>query len=36
MTEQIENILAELKTIQAKLPGLRDLFLFKIDRYNKV
>jgi hypothetical protein len=33
MTEQIENILAELKAIQAKLPELRDLFWLKIDRY---
>jgi hypothetical protein len=35
MTEQIENILAELKVIQAKLPELRDLFWLKIDRYNE-
>lgn len=35
MTEQIENILAELKAIQAKLPELRDLFWLKIDRYNE-
>jgi hypothetical protein len=35
MIEQIENILAELKTIQAKLPELRDLFWLKIDRYNE-
>ena len=35
MTEQIENILAELKTIQAKLPELRDFFWLKIDRYNE-
>jgi len=35
MTEQIENILAELKTIQKRLPELRDLFWLKIDRYNE-
>jgi hypothetical protein len=35
MTEQIENILAELKAVQAKLPELRDLFWLKIDRYNE-
>ncbi|MDR2979154.1 MAG: hypothetical protein LBV02_01730, partial [Bacteroidales bacterium] len=35
MIEQIENILAELKTIQTKLPELRDLFWLKIDRYNE-
>ena len=35
MTEQIENILAELKTIQAKLPEVRDLFWLEIDRYNE-
>jgi len=35
MTEQIKNILAELKAIQAKLPELRDLFWLKIDRYNE-
>jgi hypothetical protein len=35
MTERIENILAELKAIQAKLPVLRDLFWLKIDRYNE-
>jgi hypothetical protein len=35
MTEQIENILAEIKAIRAKLPELRDLFWLKIDRYNE-
>ena len=35
MTEQIKNILIELKAIQAKLPELRDLFWLKIDRYNE-
>jgi hypothetical protein len=35
MAEQIENILAELNAIQAKLPELRDLFWLKIDRYNE-
>ena len=35
MTEQIENILAELKAIQAKLPDLRDLFWLKLDRYDE-
>jgi hypothetical protein len=35
MTEQIKNILAELKAIQAKLPDFRDLFWLKIDRYNE-
>lgn len=35
MAEQIENILTELKAIQAKLPELRDLFWLKIDRYNE-
>jgi hypothetical protein len=35
MTEQVENILAELKAIQAKLPELRDLFWLKIDRYDE-
>lgn len=36
MTEQKNNILAELKLIQEKLPQLRDLFWLKIDRYNEV
>jgi hypothetical protein len=36
MTEPIKNILAELKAIQAKLPELRDLFWFEIDRYDNV
>jgi hypothetical protein len=35
MTEQIKNILAELKAIQTKLPELRDLYWLKIDRYNE-
>ena len=35
MIEQIDDILAELKTIQAKLPELRDLFWLKIDRYDE-
>jgi hypothetical protein len=35
MIKQIENILAELKAIQVKLPELRDLFWLKIDRYNE-
>lgn len=35
MTEQIKNILSELKAIQAKLPELRELFWLKIDRYNE-
>jgi hypothetical protein len=35
MTEQIKNILAELKAMQAKLPELRDLFWLKIDRYDE-
>ena len=35
MTEQIEKIINELKAIQVKLPGLRDLYWLKIDRYNE-
>ena len=35
MTEQVGNILAEFKAIQAKLPEFRDLFWLKIDRYNE-
>lgn len=36
MTEQIKNILDELKSTQTKLPELRDLFWLKIDRYNEI
>lgn len=36
MAEQINNILAELKLIQTKLPELRDLFWLKIDRYSEI
>jgi hypothetical protein len=36
MAEQIDNILAELKLIQTKLPELRDLFWLKIDRYSEI
>ncbi|MDR3227723.1 MAG: hypothetical protein LBT56_08655 [Prevotellaceae bacterium] len=35
MIEQLKNILADIKAIQAKLPELRDLFWLKIDRYNE-
>ena len=35
MTEQIKQIIDELRTIQAKLPELRDLYWLKIDRYNE-
>ena len=35
MIEQIKNILAEFKAMQAKLPELRDLFWLKIDRYDE-
>ena len=36
MTEQAEKIITELKTIQTRLPKLRDLFWLEIDRYNKI
>jgi len=36
MVEEAEKIINDLKSIQVKLPDLRDLFWLKIDRYDEV